>query len=104
MSKTIGDRIDEGVGDVKDKISYKKGLKQYIKQNQSQISLYDNPKYKFNAEDMYQANILPSDTILHSRDVYMHNAFKGGSLNTRKAKLVGHASRTGYGFHKDLLK
>ena len=100
LTKKIGDKISEGIDNVKDNIAGELDFKSYKKQNKSVMQEYPD----FRAEDLYRANVQPSDTIV-SRTSIRGKAINAPVLNQIRSdvKRVG-LSGGNYAVNKDLFK
>tara|TARA_Y100000004_G_scaffold68069_1_gene76358 strand:- start:205 stop:606 length:402 start_codon:yes stop_codon:yes gene_type:complete len=100
LTKKIGDKISEGIDNVKDNIAGELDFKSYKKQNKSVMQEYPD----FRAEDLYRANVQPSDTIV-SRTSIRGKAINAPVLNQIRSDVrrVG-LSGGNYAVNKDLFK
>jgi len=101
LTKKIGDKINEGIDNVKDNIAGELDFKSYKKQNKSVMREYPD----FSADDLYEANVQPSDTIVSRTSI------RGQSINQQVLNNMGRESyrRVGvsggnYAVNKDLFK
>ena len=100
LTKKIGDKINEGIDNVKDNIAGELDFKSYKKQNKSVMQEYPD----FHAEDLYRANVQPSDTIV-SRTSVRGQAINAPVLNQIRSDVrrVGFSGGN-YAVNKDLFK
>jgi len=100
LTKKIGDKISEGIDNVKDNIAGELDFKSYKKQNKSVMQEYPD----FRAEDLYRANVQPSDTIV-SRTSIRGKAINAPVLNQIRSDVrrVGFSGGN-YAVNKDLFK
>jgi hypothetical protein len=114
LTKKIGDKINEGIDNVKDNIEGELDFKSYKKQNKSVMQEYPD----FHAEDLYRANVQPGDTIVSRTSIRgrainapvldkirfgpQTGLLKGddGSMGVRRVGLSG----GNYAVNKDLFK
>ena len=100
LTKKIGDKINEGIDNVKDNIAGELDFKSYKKQNKSVMREYPD----ISADDLYRANVQPSDTIV-SRTSVRGQAINAPVLNQIRSDVrrVGFSGGN-YAVNKDLFK
>jgi len=114
LTKKIGDKINEGIDNVKDNVAGELDFRSYKKQNKSVMQEYPDIR----AEDLYRADVQPSDTIVSRTSIRgrainapvldkirfgpQTGLLKGddGSMGVRRVGLSG----GNYAVNKDLFK
>ena len=111
LTGKISARIQQGINNVKDNIAGELDFKSYKKQSKSVMQEYP----EFSAEELYRANVQPSDTIV-SRTSVLGQAINAPVLNkirsgpqTGLLKDFGNVRKVGtmggnYAVNKDLFK
>jgi hypothetical protein len=79
LTGKISARIKEGIDNVKDDIAGELDFRSYKKQNKSVMQEYPD----FRAEDLYRANVQPSDTIVSRTSIL------GQSINQQVLNNMG---------------
>lgn len=101
LTGKISARIKEGIDNVKDDIAGELDFRSYKKQNKSVMQEYP----EFSAEELYHANVQPSDTIV-SRTSILGQSINQQVLNNMGRNSYRPVGRTGgnYAANKELFK